>query len=173
MPAAEEGGWSAYILPEIVRSDAARESLALLLVNESIESADVLVVRDGATGEPQLVAAVPEIAVTWREIMPETWRDEIVTRTMSTAGIASYGVSVSDGPTTVSVAPLRGNALYALFNRFAKRTECSEVSLRLEPIGVKPPDRTESEPDSGSDAATEAEARATSTPIVSEQEAMQ
>ncbi|MEY3143914.1 MAG: hypothetical protein RLY21_2407 [Planctomycetota bacterium] len=175
VPAVDEGGWAAYVLPEIARSDAAREALALLLANEAIECADVLLVDDGASVEPRLVAVVPEITIAWREIMPATWRDEIVARTLSSAGISSYGLTAVGDRTTVSVAPLRGNALYALFNRFAKRTECREVSLRLEPIGVEGPEQSEPDSESASEpgAETETEARAASIPAVSEQEAMQ
>lgn len=121
------------------------------------------------------MAAVPEIAISWREIMPGTWRDEIVARTLSSAGISSYGLTAVGDRTTVSVAPLRGNALYSLFTRFAKRTETREVSLRLDPIGVKATelDHKESDPESGSEAESDADTRAATDPTASEQEAMQ
>ena len=136
VPASEQDGWSAYSLPAALASDAARAALVEMLANESVESADVVAVDLDGSGETVLAAVLPEIGITWRDILTESWRDQVLERTLSAAGVGSYGITAIEDRTTVSVAPLHGKGLFSLFHAFLKRGECESVSLRLEPIGA-------------------------------------
>ncbi|MDI9404753.1 MAG: dockerin type I domain-containing protein, partial [Limnohabitans sp.] len=120
-PAAEEArsdGWRIATLPAIAQREAAHRSLASLLLSEGLDVAAIAVLSDGT-----VAAVLPEVEVTVRAGIPDTWLDRVFAANCGGAQPVDRGGRIK----RFDVRPRFGTEVTAFARALADRREFERV----------------------------------------------